>query len=140
MGLLSMRAAASTSCAATRFSRTTSATRTLALTRTRIAGAASVIGRRRRAKLSSSFLGVGRLKINLAFFQKFVYNKSTEKKKRRKNPKMKTIANILLICCAIVAIILALAIYVNPLALTTYVIIALIMLALVCLGLIFNTL
>lgn len=53
---------------------------------------------------------------------------------------MKTIANILLICCAVVAIILALAIYVNPLALTTYVIIALIMLALVCLGLIFNTL
>lgn len=53
---------------------------------------------------------------------------------------MKTIANILLICFSVIAIILALAIYVNPLALTTYVIIALIILALVCLGLIFNTL
>lgn len=52
----------------------------------------------------------------------------------------KTIFDIFLIIFAVIAIILALAVYVNPLSAVAYIAIAVGMLGVVCIGIIFNTL
>lgn len=77
----------------------------------------------------------------MTFPKIFVIIKVQKIKKREIVPKMKkTIFDIFLIIFAVIAIILALAVYVNPLSAVVYIAIAVGMLGVVCIGIIFNAL